>query len=64
MAAIIFNAANQKERGREQLKSVLTGFREMLDAFVSNRMRRAAGEAEHVRLRQPLGTQTSSMKPQ
>ncbi len=64
MAAIIFNTANQKEHVREQLKSVLTAFRETLDAFVSNRMRRSAAEAELVRQRQPWGTQTPSMKPQ
>jgi hypothetical protein len=64
MAAIIFSAANQKEHVREQLKSVLTAFREMLDAFVSNRMRRAAAEAEYVRPRQSLGTHTPSIKPQ
>jgi len=63
MAAITFNAAHQKERVREQLDTVLTAFRETLDAFVSNRMRRSAAEAEFVRPRQPLGTQTPSMKP-
>jgi hypothetical protein len=31
----------------------------MLDAFVSNRMRQAAAEAEHVR---PLGTPSPSIK--
>jgi hypothetical protein len=35
----------------------------VLDAFVSNRMRQSAAEAEQVRPRQPLGTQTPSIKP-
>ena len=49
MAAITLNTAHQKEQVREQLKIVLGAFREMLDAFVSNRMRQAAAEAEQVR---------------
>ena len=49
MAAITFNTAHQKDHVREQLKIVLGAFREMLDAFVSNRMRQAAAEAEQVR---------------
>jgi hypothetical protein len=64
MATTTFNAAGGKEHVREQLVAVLAAFRETLDALVSNRMRRSAAEAEHVRLRQPLGTQTPSMKPQ
>src|ERR1019366_6258207 len=44
MAAITFNAAHQKVHSREQLKTALAAFREILDAFVSNRMRRAAAE--------------------
>jgi len=55
MAAITFNAAHQTERVREQLKTVLIAFREMLDAYVSNRMRRAVAEAAHVRVRQFRG---------
>ena len=47
MAAITFNTTHQKEQVREQLKTALTALREMLDAFVSNRMRQAAAEAEH-----------------
>ena len=53
MAAITFNAAHQKEHVREQLKPALAAFREMLDTFVSNQMRRAAAEAEQVRPRHP-----------
>jgi len=64
MAAITFNAAHQKVHIREQLKTVLAAFREMLDVFVSNRMRRAAAEAEHVRPRHPRGTQSQSKNAQ
>jgi hypothetical protein len=56
MAAITLNTVNQATHVREQLKPVLAAFGEMLDAFVSNRMRRTAAEAEHARSRQPLGT--------
>jgi hypothetical protein len=56
MAAITFDAVQQAAHVREQLKAVLAAFREMLDAFVSNRMRRAAAEAEHARSRQPMDT--------
>jgi hypothetical protein len=54
MAAITFNAAHQKELLRKRLKAVLTALREGLEAFVSNRMRRAAAEADHVRSRRPV----------
>jgi hypothetical protein len=56
MAAIALNTVNQATHVREQLKTVLAAFREMLDTFVSNRMRQAAAEAEHARSRRPLGT--------
>ena len=59
MAAIAFNTVNQATHVREQLNTVLAAFRAMLDAFVSNRMRRAAAEAEHVR---PLGTPSPSTR--
>jgi hypothetical protein len=52
MAAIIFKAGHQSERPWEKFKTLLTAFREQLDAFVSYRMRLAASEAEHVRPRQ------------
>jgi hypothetical protein len=64
MAAITFNAAHQKVHIREQLKTVLAAFREMLDIFVSNRMHLAASAAEHVRPRQPLGTSSPSKNAQ
>ncbi len=64
MAAITFNAAHQQQHVREQLKTVLAVLHEMLDAFVSNRMQRAAAEAGYARPRQfqgpaaqPLDTQ-------
>ena len=59
MAATTFSAVHQVEQVREQLKTALAAFRTMLDAFVGNRMRRAAAEAEHVR---PLGTPSPSIK--
>jgi hypothetical protein len=52
MAATDFNAPHQKVHIHEQLKTVLAAFPEMLDAFVSNRMRRAVAEAEHICTRQ------------
>jgi hypothetical protein len=64
MAAIIFNAAHRKEYIWEQLKTVLTACREMLDAFVSNRMRLAAAEARQVRPRQRPGTSLPSINAQ
>jgi hypothetical protein len=64
MAAIVFNAAHRKEHIWEQLKTVLTAFREMLDAFVSNRMRLAAAEARQVRPRQRPGTSSPSINAQ
>jgi hypothetical protein len=64
MAAITFNTVHQKAHIREQLKTVLTVLREMLDAFVSCRMRPAAAEAEHVRPRQLRGTQSQSIHAQ
>ena len=51
MAAITFNAAHQREHVREQFKNVLTALRALLDAFVNNRMRRAAAQAGHARPR-------------
>jgi hypothetical protein len=47
MAAITFNAAHRKERVRKQFKAVRAAFCATLDAFVSNRMRQAAAQAEH-----------------
>jgi hypothetical protein len=64
MAAIAFNTAHQKEQVREQLKTARAAFREMLDAFVSNRMRRSAAEAGQVRPRQRLGASSTSIATQ
>ena len=63
MVAITYNAAYQKEHVREQLQTVLIAFREMLDAFVSNRMRRAAAEAERVGARRIPEARSLSMNP-
>ena len=54
MAAITFNATHQKEQVRDQLGTALGACRDMLDAFVSNRIRQAVAETEHVRPRQAL----------
>jgi hypothetical protein len=62
--AAAFYAAHRKGHVREQFGGVVTALREMLDAFVSNRMRRAAAEAEHVRPRPTQGTQAQSIKAQ
>jgi hypothetical protein len=48
MAAMTFDTAHQAG-GR--FETVLTALREMLDVFVSYRMRLAAAEVEHVRPR-------------
>jgi hypothetical protein len=63
MAAIAFNTAYRKQRVREQFKDVLAAFREKLDAFVSNRMRRAAAEAERVGARRIPEARSLSMNP-
>lgn len=64
MAAITINAAHQKEHVREQLKSFLTALGAMLDAFVSNRMRRAAAETEYARPRRIPDTRSNSLNSQ
>ena len=61
MAAITFNTENRKEQLRKQIETVLAAYREMLDTFVSNRMRQAATAAERARPRQPPDT-TSPVK--
>jgi hypothetical protein len=48
MAGITCIAVHQKKQVWEQFTAV---FRDLLNAFVSNRMRQAAAEAEHIRLR-------------
>jgi hypothetical protein len=55
MAAITFDATHQKQHVREQLKTVLAVLPDMLDAFVSNRMQRAAAEAGYAHPRQLQG---------
>ena len=61
MAAITLNAAHRKQPVREQFQTVLAAFRDILDAFVSNRMRQAAAEAGHIRPPLPLGTSSPSL---
>jgi hypothetical protein len=56
MAAIAFNPARRAGRVERRFKAVLTLVREMLDAFVSRRMRRAAAEAAPARRRQSRAT--------
>jgi type II secretory pathway pseudopilin PulG len=46
MAAITLDSALQKQQARKQLETALAAYREMLDTFVSNQMRKAAAEAE------------------
>src|ERR1700692_1908837 len=44
MAAITLDSALQKQQARKQLETALAAYREMLDTFVSNQLRRAAAE--------------------
>lgn len=64
MTAITLNTAHQAERFGQKLETLLAVLRDMLDAFVSNRMRKAAAEAEYVRSRPLLDVHTTSMDPQ
>jgi hypothetical protein len=56
MAAIAVDPARRAGRVERGFKTVLTLVREMLDAFVSRRMRRAAAEAAPARRRQSRAT--------
>ena len=64
MAAIAFDTAHQAEHIPGRLKAVLAILREMLDAFVSYRIRLATAKDEHVRPRHPLGMSSPSIKTQ
>jgi hypothetical protein len=64
MAETTSNTAHQQEHIREQVKAALAAYREMLDAFVSDRMRRAAAEAEQVRPRQRPSAPSQPIIPQ
>jgi hypothetical protein len=64
MTAITLNTTHQVEHIRQKLETALTVLHEMLDAFVSNRMRKAAAEAEHARSRLPQNMHSQSMNPQ
>jgi hypothetical protein len=61
MTAITFNTAHQAEHIRQRLETALAALREMLDAFVSYRMRKAAAEAEHARSRLLQSTRSQSI---
>jgi hypothetical protein len=63
-AAITCNAAHREPHVQERLEAVLAAFREMLDAFVSNRMRRAAAQAGHIRPQCPRDAQSQSISAQ
>jgi hypothetical protein len=62
MAAIAFDAARRKEPVREPLKPARSVLREMLDAFVSYRMRSAASAAGHIRPRRRLRASSTSIE--
>jgi hypothetical protein len=64
MAAIAFNAAHRSEHLRERYKTALAAFRDMLDAFVSHRMRQSAAEAGHARPRRRPVTSSQSINTQ
>ena len=64
MTAITLNSSHQAGHVRQGLETVLAALREMLDAFVSNRMRKAAAEAEQVRSRRLQDVHTPSIGPQ
>ena len=53
MADVYVDTAHRKEQVRKQLETALAAYREMLDTFVTNRMRQSAAEAGHVRPRTP-----------
>lgn len=61
MATITFNTAHQAGQVRQRRQTAFAFLREMLDAFVSYRMRLAAAEAEHAR--RPQLQRTSSSQP-
>ena len=52
MAEITVNTADPEERVREQVKAAVAAYHDMLDTFVSGRVRAAAAEAGEVRPRQ------------
>jgi hypothetical protein len=56
MAAITFKTENRKEQLRKQIETALAAYREMLDTFVSNRVRQAATAAERARPRRAPDT--------
>jgi hypothetical protein len=64
MAPITFHSAHRAEHIGRRLKPVLTVLREVLDAYVSHRMRLAALEAEQTCPRQFPATSSPTKKAQ
>jgi uncharacterized ferritin-like protein (DUF455 family) len=62
MATITFNTSHRKLRVQGQIDAALAAFRQMLDAFVSNWMQRAAAEAEHVRPRPGASSRPADLR--
>ena len=62
MAAITLDTAQQKEQARKHLEAALAAYREMLDAFVSDRIRHTAAEAEYARPRRIPGSPAKDAK--
>jgi hypothetical protein len=60
MAEATFNTAHQREHVRQQVKTAVEAYRQMLDTFVNTPMRRALSEAEPVR---PQQLQDAPAKP-
>jgi hypothetical protein len=60
MAKATFNTAHHQEHVRQEVKTAVEAYRQMLDTFVNNPMRRAAAEAEPVR---PQQRQDAPAKP-
>ena len=54
MATVILGARLRKEHAESQLNRLIISLRDILDAFVANRMRRAVAEVEHGRRRRLL----------
>src|SRR5471030_2648026 len=61
MTAITLNTAHQSEYIRQKLGTALTALHDMLDSFVSNRMQKAAAEAERARSRRLRDVRTPSI---
>ena len=64
MAAITVDSVLQKQLARKQLEAALAAYREMLDTFVSNRLRQTAAEAGQIGPRQLPITSSQPKDPQ